>query len=118
MEALLTNLIQQLEPISGLLILILLVAVFYLWKGNLQLQSDKDKILAKKDEDLKDITTSKDNNLKEMTQVVIELQEKTIVSNEKLANNISANTEATQRVEVLISNYNLVLNNMKKVKNG
>lgn len=114
MESFITQAIQQLQPVIGLLVAILLVAIIYLWRDNSRLQSEKNKALERKDADLKDIAAAKDQDLKEMTAKVIELQEKTIVSNEKLANNISVNTEATKRVEMLISNYNAVLTSIKK----
>lgn len=67
----------------------------------------------------------KDKDFKKLTEKVIELQEKTIVSNEKLANNIAVNTEVTRKVdthleiqsrasEALVSSVNAVLSHVKK----
>lgn len=67
---------------------------------------------------------SKDQDYKDLTKKVIELQEKTIVSNEKLANNIAVNTEVTRKVdthleiqsrasEALVSSVNAVLSHVK-----
>src|SRR5690606_27042535 len=67
-------------------------------------------------EDRKD----KDREIKELRNIVIQLQEKSIVNDEKLANNIAANTEISKQVktqleitgrmtETLISSVNAVL---------
>lgn len=67
----------------------------------------------------------KDAENKELRDKVIELQEKTIVSSEKLANNIAVNTEVTKRVdshletqgrvtETLITSVNAVLSQVRK----
>lgn len=109
-----TETLTTLQPVIGLLVAILIAAVIYQARENGRLREERNKLAEKKDADLKEIAASKDADLKELTHKMIDLQEKTIVSNEKLANNISVNTEATKRVEMLISNYNAVLTSVKK----
>lgn len=120
--------LNQLQPVIGLLVAILIVAVIYLWRDNVRLQKERNEVIEKKDKDLKEIAASKDNALQAMTEKVIELQEKTIVSNEKLSNNISVNTEATKRIdshlelnqramETLVMSVNTVLTSIKNNQN-
>lgn len=67
----------------------------------------------------------KDSDYKELQNKVIEMQEKTIASNDKLANNIQVNTEATRKVdshletavrvqEGLVQSVNAVLSNVRR----
>lgn len=76
-----SNLISQLAPVVGPLAAILLVlgvpAIIFLWRDNVRLRTERNNAVEKKDTDLK-----------ELNNKVIELQEKSINSNNSLRETI------------------------------
>lgn len=125
MEALLTEILKQLPPIVALVIILLITAVVYLWRRNIE----QDKI-NKAERDTKDseierlrnerntavqqvIDKSSAEN-KALTEKVFEMQRKTLESQSQIANNIAANTVATNNMSRLVENINIVLTARKK----
>lgn len=121
MEKIITDFLKQLEPLVGIVITVLIVAVIYLWRKITakeaeieRLRIERNQTIEKKDEDLRRIAEAKDKDYKDLAKTVIEIHEKSIATAEKLANNVNVNTEATKRIEMLITNFNAVLTARRK----
>lgn len=121
MSDFITEALQQLQPVIGLLVGILIVAVIYLWRALVgkdaeieRLRQERNTVIADKDKELQSIVVSKDNDLKQLTEKVFEIQKETLASNNMVANNIAANTEVTKNMSRLIENINTILISSKK----
>lgn len=120
-----TSLLTQLEPVIGLLVAGLGMAVIYLWRDNVRLREERNVAVEQKDVEIKSVHAQKDSDIKELTNTVIELQKESIKSTNVLANNVMVNTEVTKRVDAhleasqsaitsLVVSVNTVLSNARK----
>lgn len=109
------GLLAQLQPAVALLVIALVAGNYYQWRSGLS----KDTLIEKLRVERNDSMKSKDEDLKTLNQVVIDMTERNIKGNELLSNNVRAstdaireNTAATRKVNDLIVGMNAVLTNI------
>lgn len=100
----------------GIAALILFVFLFFL------LRKEASDTIKRKDAELKEANALKDAVVKDLTEKVIQLQEKSIGATNSLVNAINVNTEVTRKVDTHLENTNqqqqTLLNNIYQVLNN